>query len=70
MAKFRKGDAVTDVDRETRYLVERAHRDGSYTVRAMFGLRKDGTDRSGYLGYTYTHIPARALRPIAEQVSA
>lgn len=63
---YRKDDAVCDVDRETRYVVERAHRDGTYTVRAMFGLNKDGSDRAGYLGYRYRNIPASALHPLAD----
>lgn len=61
---YRKGDAVCDVDRETRYVVERVHRDGTYTVRAMFGLRKDGSDRPGFLGYRYRNIPESALRSL------
>lgn len=67
--KFRKGDSVTGVKGATRYRVETAHCDGSYTVRALFHIDDAGNDRPGFLGFKY-RVCGEVLRPLAAQVSA
>jgi hypothetical protein len=43
--------------------IETAHRDGTYTITALFTVRPDG--RTGnYLGYKYKHISAGLLRAV------
>lgn len=56
MSAFRKGDSVANIERDVCYRVQTAHRDGSVTVKALFHLNPDGTDKSGYLGYVYRNI--------------
>lgn len=51
-------DNVTTAERTVRYRVERTHRDGTVTVRAIFALDKDGNDRPGYLGDLYRNVRA------------
>lgn len=41
--------------------VATVHRDGSYTITALFYVRADGSDVPGYLGFNY-RVDARMLR--------
>lgn len=62
--KFTKGQSVVRSEgADTRYQVLTVHRDGSYTVRAMFHLNEDGTDSSGFLGFKY-RVDGSALAPV------
>lgn len=41
--------------------VSTVHRDGTYTITALFYVRADGSDVTGYLGYKY-RIGGEVLR--------
>jgi hypothetical protein len=70
MAIFAKGDSVTDSAAAAyRYRVETVHRDGTYTVQALFALDEHGKDQPGFLGYRY-RVSANNLAPLARTVSA
>lgn len=64
-AQFTKGQSVTGKGRYagTRYRVETCHRDGSFTVRAMFPIDAEGRDQPGFLGFRY-QVSADALQPL------
>lgn len=55
MNKITKGQFVTYKVRTNtiKALVQRCHKDGSYTVQAYFYVGKDGTDLPGFIGYRY-----------------
>ena len=61
MARFKKGDTVFyfaqgDPRMPVRAVVEKVHRDDSYTVKALWNVsRATGKDtvETGHLGYTY-----------------
>jgi hypothetical protein len=47
--------------------VETCHRDGSYTVKLLFPLEKDGQEaRCGYVGYRYRVDPETHLSELCE----
>lgn len=67
---FSKGQAVTATRdyASVRYRVERVHRDGTYTVRAIFALDEQGRDLPCYLGYKY-RVGASVLTPLPNSTS-
>lgn len=66
MATFSKGQSVTDsVKAAYRYRVETCHRDGTYTVQALFAVDAQGKDVPGFLGYPY-RVSGNTLAPIRE----
>lgn len=56
---MRKGDNVlyNTGSSDVRARIERMHRDGSVTVRALFYQNANGEDVPGYLGFKYRMWP-------------
>lgn len=57
---YTPGNANDGVNVRARVLV--VHNDGSYTIKALFYVNADGSDKFGYLGYTYRRVTGAKLR--------
>lgn len=62
---LKKNQNVVGPRRDYRYRVERVHRDGTATIRAIFSLDADGRDYGMYAGYKY-RVEACGLTPLTE----